>query len=105
MILGDYTGYSPIEANVRLGTVYGNGTKTGTLAVPAPYQVTLGVPTDNTVGTLVGEITVVDVPGIVAQVWNYDLTQITNTTNGPGQRLLNSATIESTGEQIAALGI
>lgn len=105
MILGDYTGYSPIEANVRLGTVYGNGTKTGTLAVPAPYQVTLGTPTDNTVGTLVSEITVVDVPGIVAQVWNYDLTQITNTTNGPGQRLLNNATIESTGEQIAALGV
>jgi hypothetical protein len=105
MILGDFVGYSPIESNVRLGTVYGNGTKTGTLAVPPPYNVTLGIPTDNTVGTLVSEITVIDVPGIVAQVWNYDLTQITNTTNGPGQRLLNNATIESTGEQIAALGV
>jgi hypothetical protein len=105
MANADYIGYSPAESNVRLGTVYGNGLRTGTCAVPPPSQVYLGVAVDNTVGSLTGEINTIDAPAIAAAVWNYDLTDITNTTNGPGQRLLNNATIESTGEQIAALGV
>lgn len=39
-------------ADVRLGTAYANGALTGTLAVPNPATVSLGVPTDNTTGTL-----------------------------------------------------
>jgi hypothetical protein len=41
----------PNPANVRAGVTYDNNTKTGTLAVPAPNQVLLGVATDNTTGT------------------------------------------------------
>lgn len=42
----------PATANVRQGTVYGiGGALTGTLAVPPPGSVALGVPTDNTTGT------------------------------------------------------
>jgi hypothetical protein len=39
-------------ADVRIGTAYANGALTGTLAVPNPATVALGVPTDNTTGTL-----------------------------------------------------
>lgn len=40
-------------ANVRQGTSYNAGGLTGTLAVPNPNQVAVGVSTDNTVGTAV----------------------------------------------------
>lgn len=44
----------PLAANVRSGVVYGpNLENTGTLAVPAPSSVALGVATDNTTGTAV----------------------------------------------------
>lgn len=43
----------PAPANVRAGTVYDNGDKVGTLAVPAANQTAAGVPVDNTVGTAV----------------------------------------------------
>ncbi len=50
----DTTGELPLVADVRDGTVYGvGGNLTGTLAVPDPAQVALGVATDNTVGTAV----------------------------------------------------
>jgi hypothetical protein len=39
-------------ADVRLGTTFANGALTGTLAVPNPATVALGVPTDDTTGTL-----------------------------------------------------
>ena len=42
---------NPIAANVRSGVSYGGGNITGTLAVPLPSQVAVGVATDNTVGT------------------------------------------------------
>jgi hypothetical protein len=105
MINANYTGYSPAESNVRLGTVYGNGLRTGTCAVPLPSQVATGIGVDDTVGTWAGDVNVTDPSSFATAVWNYNLTQVTNTTNGTGQRLLNNATIESTGEQIAALGV
>lgn len=43
----------PAVGNVRLGTSYNFGNNTGTLAVPNPNQVAVGVATDNTVGTAV----------------------------------------------------
>jgi hypothetical protein len=48
------TGGYPVVANVRQSTVYGPSSEfTGTLAVPSPSSVALGVATDNTVGTAV----------------------------------------------------
>lgn len=48
---------TPITANVRNGITYASGTSTGTLKVPSPLTVGLGVPTDNTFGTAVINIT------------------------------------------------
>ena len=48
------TGGYPVVANVRQSTVYGPSNEfTGTLAVPSPSSVALGVATDNTVGTAI----------------------------------------------------
>ncbi len=48
------SGGYPIAANVRQPTMYGPSNEfTGTLAVPSPSSVALGVPTDNTVGTAI----------------------------------------------------
>jgi hypothetical protein len=41
----------PAASNVRSGVSYAGGAATGTLAVPLPSQVAVGVATDNTVGT------------------------------------------------------
>jgi hypothetical protein len=43
----------PIIGNVRDGVSYASGSLTGTLKVPSPLNVALGVPTDNTVGSAV----------------------------------------------------
>ena len=73
---GVNTGH-PIEADVRKDTVYGpNDEFEGTLAVPPPATVNLGVPVDATVGT-----------------WAFDAELIT--------RLQNCSTVEITGQQIA----
>ena len=48
----------PITSNVRDGVTYASGSLTGTLKVPSPLNVALGVPTDNTVGSAV--ITIAD---------------------------------------------
>ena len=45
------TGIVPDQNDVRLGVVYSNQTRTGTLAVPPPSAVLAGVAVDNTVGT------------------------------------------------------
>jgi len=48
------TGGYPVVANVRQSTVYGPSSEfSGTLAVPSPSSVALGVAIDNTVGTAV----------------------------------------------------
>jgi hypothetical protein len=67
----------PAETDVRSGIVYGIGdVYEGTLAVPPPATVNLGVPTDDTVGT-----------------WAFDDELIL--------RLSHCATVESTGSQVA----
>lgn len=43
----------PAQADVRFGTVYQNGDRTGTLRVPTAGQVVSGVLVDNTVGTAI----------------------------------------------------
>jgi len=54
----------PIVGDVRDGIVYATGSLTGTLKVPPPSAVGVGVPTDNTVGTAV--ISVTDMGALLA---------------------------------------
>jgi hypothetical protein len=49
MFTADNTGLGPATGNVRAGVSYGG--MTGSLAVPLPSQVAVGVATDDTVGT------------------------------------------------------
>ena len=97
--IGTYTLYSalslvdlPLEEDVRKNTQYGNSNYTGTLAVPLPGQVSLGIPTDDTVGTaiLTGE-----------NVWNVQTTAL-NVAGSVGVRLKNVATIGMVGAQLEA---
>ena len=85
------SGLLPLISDVRSGTTYNTGSSTGTLAMPAPNLVQLGVPVDNTVGT--GNLTPVD-------FWNY---LISNgfTTGSIGERLKNASTVDTTGAQVA----
>ena len=89
------TGF-PSVANVRLGTAFGVANAlTGTLIVPSPSNVLQGVGTDATVGTLLMT---------PADFWNY-LISSGFTTNSIGDRLQNTATVATTGGQIAAYTI
>ncbi|GEM_PF-4483184 len=80
----------PAEANVRKNTQYGivNQFK-GSLEVPPPASVALNVPTDNTIGTAV--LTAADF-----------LAELANSSDPLAVRLRNVATVESTGDQLAA---
>ena len=84
---------SPAQEDVREGTSYASGNYTGTLAVPLPSQVALGIATDDTVGTAV--LTADD-------VWNAQ-TSAMNTDGSIGKRLKNSSTVDSTGDQLSSL--
>jgi hypothetical protein len=79
------------EADVRSGTSYALGNKTGTCAVPAAGSVALGVSVDATTGTAV--LT-------PAAVWDA-LTSGMTTSGSIGARLKNAATLDSTGQQLA----
>lgn len=48
---------TPVITDVRDGVSYASGTLTGTLKVPPPAAVSVGVPTDNTTGTAMISIT------------------------------------------------
>ena len=84
---------APLPEDVREGVTYSLNSYTGTLAVPLPGQVSLGVPTDDTVGTAV--LTADD-------VWNAQ-TSAMNTDGSIGKRLKNASTVDSTGDQLSAL--
>jgi hypothetical protein len=88
---------APAPANVRFGVVYASGSQTGTLIVPSPSNVALGIPTDNTVGTAV-----LTQANVKQAVWDALLTDLT-TPDSIGVRLKNAATVDSTGDQIANL--
>lgn len=85
----------PAVGNVRLGTSYASGLYTGTLNVPTPAQVLVGIPVDNTVGTLLMS---------PSDFWNY-LISSGFTAGSIGERLQNSSTVATTGAQIAAYNI
>jgi hypothetical protein len=84
---------APATTNVRAGIVYGSTSElTGTMIVPTPANVRKGVPTDNTVGT--ADLT-------IAEFWDINASTLT-TAGSIGDRVRNSATVESTGDQLAA---
>jgi hypothetical protein len=87
---------NPAIGDVRLGTVYGASSElTGTLAMPIPATVLLGVLTDATTGTLLMT---------PADFWNY-LISSGFTADSIGDRLQNAATVSTTGGQIASYNI
>lgn len=80
-------------SNVRNGISFGlGGALTGTLKVPLPSQVLIGVETDNTVGTW----------ALIPQdFWNYATSNITDA-DTIGARLKNASTVDTTGAQLTA---
>ena len=80
---------NPATTDVRQGVNYASGALTGTLVVPSPANVRRGVPTDNTVGT--ADLTAQDF-----------FTAIANSSDPIAVRLRNVATVQTTGDQIAA---
>jgi hypothetical protein len=83
---------SPIPANVRFGTVYANGSLTGTLKMPNPNSVAYGVQVDNTIGNAV----------LTPQsVWDFAIASL-NTSGSIGERLKKVATVDSTGAQLSS---
>ena len=84
---------APAPANVRFGTIYANGSQTGTCKIPATTAVAAGVGVDNTVGSAVLS------PG---DVWNA-LVSTMSTSGSIGERLKNASTVQTTGEQLASI--
>ena len=83
----------PTPNNVRLGTPYGNVPQlTGTLVLPPSNAVIVGVPIDNTVGTLV-----MSPAAVVAELGTSTLPIAV--------RLQNVSTVETTGDQIVSYNI
>lgn len=93
LVSPDTAADAPAASNVRFGVTYALGTQTGTLRVPSPNSVAFGVLTDNTTGTAV----------LTPQaVWNYATSSLT-TAGSIGERLKNASTVDTTGDQLAAL--
>ena len=89
----------PTASDVRLGTSYNFGSSTGTAAVPSSNQVAAGIAVDNTTGSAV-----LTAANVTSAVWDTQTTALT-TSGSIGERFKNSATVSSTGDQIAALTI
>ena len=81
---------NPVIANVRDGTVYGASNElTGSLIMAIPANVRRGVPTDATVGT--ADLTAQDI-----------FTEIASSSDPIAVRLRNTATVQTTGAQLAS---
>jgi hypothetical protein len=89
----DIAGQVPAQTDVRFGVSYQGGSKTGSAYIPAAASVGFGVPVDNTTGT--AALT-------PASVWNAATSSLT-TSGSIGERLKNASTVDSTGDQLAAL--
>lgn len=77
--------------DVRNGVTYNSGGLLGTLVVPLPSQVSLGIATDNTFGT-----------GILTS--NDFLNAIITSPDPVAERLRNVATVQTVGDQFNAFG-
>jgi hypothetical protein len=89
----DIAGQVPAQTDVRFGVTYQSGAKTGTAYIPSPSSVGFGVPVDNTTGT--AALT-------PASVWDAATSSLT-TSGSIGERLKNASTVDTTGDQLAAL--
>jgi hypothetical protein len=89
----DIAGQVPAQSDVRFGVTYQSGSKTGSAYIPAASSVGFGVPVDNTTGT--AALT-------PASVWNAATSSLT-TSGSIGERLKNASTVDTTGDQLAAL--
>lgn len=89
----DIAGQVPAETDVRFGVSYQGGSKTGSAYIPSPSSVGFGVPVDNTTGT--AALT-------PASVWDAATSSLT-TSGSIGERLKNASTVDTTGDQLAAL--
>jgi hypothetical protein len=89
----------PSPSNVRQGITYASGALTGTMIVPPTGAVAYGVPVDTFTGSA---ILVSSNYNVSNEIWNTPVTSLTGSST-IGARLSNSATIASTGAQIAAL--
>jgi hypothetical protein len=89
----DIAGQVPAQSDVRFGVTYQSGSKTGTAYIPAAASVGFGVPVDNTTGT--AALT-------PASVWDVATSTLT-TASSIGERLKNASTVDTTGDQLAAL--
>ena len=83
--LGEVAADYPAASNVRSGVVYDFGGRTGTCAVPPPGSVALGVPVDATTGTAA-----LSAEALLGSALKT--------------RLENCATVQTVGDQLAALG-
>ena len=89
----------PSPSDVRQGVTYASGALVGTMIVPPTSSVAFGVPVD----IYTGSATLVSSNYNVSnEIWNTPVTSLTGSST-IGARLSNSATIASTGAQIAAL--
>ena len=89
----DIAGQVPAQTDVRFGVSYQGGSKTGSAYIPSAASVGFGVPVDNTTGT--AALT-------PASVWNAATSSLT-TSGSIGERLKNASTVDTTGDQLAAL--
>ena len=89
----DIAGQVPVQSDVRFGVTYQGGSKTGSAYIPAAASVAFGVPVDNTTGT--AALT-------PSAVWNTATSSLT-TSGSIGERLKNASTVDTTGDQLAAL--
>lgn len=88
--------FYPSASDIRQGVTYADGTVSGSLAMPPPTAVIAGTPTDNTTGSAVLTAT-----QLQNAFWGAPLSQMTNT-GSIGARLAKSATLDSTGNQLAS---
>lgn len=89
----DIAGQVPAQTDVRFGVTYQSGSKTGSAYIPAAASVAFGVPVDNTTGT--AALT-------PSAVWDTATSSLT-TSGSIGERLKNASTVDTTGDQLAAL--
>ena len=83
----------PSGSDVRIGTIYGPGNElTGSMNVPHPNSVSIGVAVDNTTGTALVK---------PEDIWNIALTSLTSS-NSIGQRLANTVSSQSMDAIISA---
>ena len=85
----------PSGSNVRAGISFGPGNElTGSMQVPNPQSVSVGVAVDNTVGTAIAK---------PEDLWNYAITSLTSS-NSIGQRLAQTTTSASSAAIVNVFG-